>query len=158
MIRRNPFRVVRLFGRTLLCRTAYLNVEARAADPPKNLPVLTSVEQVRQLTPEAARLDYPVKLRAVVTYYDPASGDMFVQDSTAGIYVYPAKVQTGVKPGHAVEVVGASDPGLYAPVIHDAQTEILGTGQMPIPRANSFEHLMTGQEDSQWVQLLGVVR
>src|ERR1022692_4950504 len=51
------------------------------------LPVLTQVSQIRQLTRQQAARGYPVRIRAVVTYSDPAHGDLFVQDSTAGIWV-----------------------------------------------------------------------
>ncbi len=34
-----------------------------------------------------AKKNYEVRLRAVITYYDPEEPDLFVQDSTSGIWV-----------------------------------------------------------------------
>src|SRR5215472_9882500 len=47
---------------------------------------LTTAQQVRQLTPEQATSHHPVKLRAVITFFDPNQYYQFLQDDTAGIY------------------------------------------------------------------------
>ncbi len=39
--------------------------------PPAFLPKLTTARAVHQLTPDEAARGYPVRLRGVVTYYDP---------------------------------------------------------------------------------------
>src|SRR6266404_204474 len=50
--------------------------------------VLTSLQQVRQLSTAEATNAFPVRIRGVVTYYDPTWWNiLFVQDATAGIYV-----------------------------------------------------------------------
>src|ERR1700693_3841921 len=53
----------------------------------RNLPVLTTAAQIRGLTPAESRLQYPVVLRGVVTFYAPDFGLTFIQDVTAGIFV-----------------------------------------------------------------------
>src|SRR5260370_15874954 len=50
-------------------------------------PVLTAVQQVRNLAADDAERGYPVRLHGVVTYYDPDSNTLILQDSTAGILV-----------------------------------------------------------------------
>src|SRR5262249_46736272 len=99
-----------------------------------------------------------VRLRAVVTYYSPAGNDLFIQDKTAGIYVSPAETNLDIKPGQLVQIEGFSGPGDFAPVIARARVNLLGEGEMPSPRLASFEQLMTGQQDSQLIEIRGVVR
>src|SRR5258708_37825961 len=57
-----------------------------AAAQSSRLPVLTSVDQIRRLTPDKAQLGYPVRIRGVITDDIPRP-NFFVQDETAGIYI-----------------------------------------------------------------------
>ena len=78
--------------------------------------VLTTVQQVRTLTPEDAALGHPVRVRCVVTYYDPGEwGTMFVQDSTAGIYVSTDGQTLDLDLGQWVDLEGATAPGRFRP-------------------------------------------
>ena len=70
---------------------------------PSDLPVLTSIEQVRRLTPEEARRSYPVHLKAVVTYFDPADPELFLQDSSGGIWVGWTPDMPKTAPGQLIE-------------------------------------------------------
>ena len=54
-----------------------------------NLPTLTHIEQIREMSIEEAGRGYPVRIRGVVTYFNQNAGDLFIQDSTAGIWVNP---------------------------------------------------------------------
>lgn len=123
-----------------------------------SLPILTHVTQVRELTPEKARLGYPVRLRAVVTYFHPEQGDMFIQDATAGIYVNPTGVKAPLHPGQLVEVEGISGPGDFASEVIKPRVRILGRAPMPVPQKVSGEELASGRQDSQWIEVEGVVR
>ncbi len=123
----------------------------------KVLPALTRASDVRQLTPDNAKQSYPVHLRAVITYYDPGS-DLFIQDSSAGIWVELAGAQPPLKPGDLVDLTGVSSFSDFAPQI--AQPKIMVVGAAPLPPAQpvSYERLASGAEDSQWVDVDGVVR
>ena len=46
--------------------------------------ILTTAAEVRNLTVAQAERHYPVKLRAVVTFYDDALFSRFIQDGTGG--------------------------------------------------------------------------
>lgn len=48
---------------------------------------LEHVAEVRVLPPNQASQGLPVRVRGVVTYHDPSLPDLFVQDSSGGIYV-----------------------------------------------------------------------
>jgi PAS domain S-box-containing protein len=122
------------------------------------LPLLNHAEQVRSLKPEQAALGYPVRLQATVTYVDFAWGNLFVQDKTGGIYVQGNIQASNLKRGQLVEVTGVSNEGDFAPVVVSSQIRILGRGELPVARSVSLDHLFSGKEDSQWVEVFGVVR
>ena len=52
------------------------------------LPVLTQAEQINRLTVAQAAAGYPVEIHGVVTYADVKLGHIFLQDRTAGEFVY----------------------------------------------------------------------
>ena len=61
-------------------------------------------------------------------------------------------------PGDVVEVSGESFPGAYAPTIKNARWKKLGTAPLPEAKPVSIERLMSGTEDSQRVEISGIVR
>jgi len=124
------------------------------------LPELLTAEQVRQLTPEQAARHYPVRLRGVLTFFDQAQFYRFFQDNTAGIYLFPSDALTNsaLATGELVEIEGQTSPGEYAPTVTPRQTRILGTGAFPPAKPVSFEALASGEEDSQFVEVHGIVR
>jgi PAS domain S-box-containing protein len=121
---------------------------------------LHTAEQVRQLTPEQATGHYPVQLRAVVTFFDANQYFQFVQDDTAGIYfsLDGLPEQPPLAAGQLVEIAGEADPGEYAPVVLVRRIQILGRGTFPAAKPVTFEQLASGQEDSQFVEIRGIVR
>jgi len=142
-------------------------------DPPTylGLPTLTRAGQIRQLTREQANRGYPIHLRVVVTYYDPVSPDllapdgfsgppspdMFVQDSTAGIWVN-APLGATAKRGELIEIEGVSEAPDFAPQIGNPRWRVIGRAPMPLPHHPTFERMASTVEDSQWVQVEGIVR
>src|SRR6516162_4480610 len=76
---------------------------------------LKTAQQVRQLTPEQATSHHPVKLRAVITFFDPSQYYQFLQDDTAGIYfsLDGLPEQPPLAAGQLVEITGEADPGEY---------------------------------------------
>ena len=76
----------------ILAWATALSIFLQAA--PTTPKILDRVAQIRSLSTEDAARGLPVRLRGVVTYYDPMSYpvdplsmDLFVQDATGGIYV-----------------------------------------------------------------------
>ena len=124
----------------------------------RTLPVLTHADQVRRLSPEEAALGYPVRIRGVVTDDVPAP-DFFVQDATAGIYVEGSSAPKFAHHwGDLVELRGVTGPGKYAPIIREQSTRVVGKGNLPATRTYRFTELSSGQQDSQWAQVRGIVR
>ncbi|MGA2750962.1 MAG: ATP-binding protein [Verrucomicrobiota bacterium] len=124
------------------------------------LPVLNRIARIRDLSaPQAAR-GFPVQIDGVVTFNDPDLSLQFVQDGTAGIYVSMAVKRFDVFPaaGARIELLGFTGPGEFAPVIEAEELRVVGPGRYPDAAPAPFQLLMTGAEDSQWVELNGVVR
>jgi signal transduction histidine kinase/ActR/RegA family two-component response regulator len=125
------------------------------AAPPRPR-VLDSAAQIRNLPVEQAALGLAVKLRAVVTYYDPDSNEFFVQDATGGIYVSLEKT-ISVTSGQQVEITGITSPGDFAPEVAKAEARVLGRGVLPAAAKVSIDEMASGHEDSQWVESEGIV-
>lgn len=120
---------------------------------------LRTAAAIRQLTAEQTWQKIPVHLRGVVTFIDESLYSRFIQDETAGIYFnFPAAGPQPLAPGQLVEVTGIASPGEYAPVVAVDTIKVLG--EMPLPAAKpvTYEQLATGSEDSQFVEIAGVVR
>ncbi len=124
---------------------------------PGRVPVLTHAAQIRQLSPPEVEKAYPVHLHGVVTYYDSVAPNLFVQDSTAGIWVDVAGAANPPRPGQLIDLEGVVGPG-FTPIVAKAHWTVLGSGAMPRPQAVVFSELATGADDSQWVQIEGIVR
>jgi diguanylate cyclase (GGDEF)-like protein len=129
----------------------------------EQLPTLTHAHDIQILSAEQAKREYPVKLRGVVTYVDKIAenlADMFVQDDTAGIFVF-LKSSSSFLPLHAgqiVQVDGVSTPGDFSPCVTRAAITILGEGTLPKPKHFPFDELLGAREDGQWTEQEGVVR
>ena len=104
--------------------------------PAKLLPTLTTAHEVHSLTPQDAAQQHQVRLRAVVTYYDPyidaRHAALFVHDATGCIFVsLPALPVLPLTAGTLVEVTGVSGSGDYAPIVQHAQVRVLGQSHLP---------------------------
>jgi PAS domain S-box-containing protein len=119
--------------------------------------VIKEARQVRELSSEKAKLGYLVQLHAVVTYVDANNGDLFVQDATAGIYVNSAGLTLNLRAGESVEVIGKTGPGDFASQIENPQIRVLGEAPLPAPRKVGGEEFASGAQDSQFVEVEGIV-
>ncbi len=99
-----------------------------------------------------------MQLRGVVTFFNEELFSRFIQDETAGIYLFDAGLPVHFTPGQIVEVRGRTGPGEYAPIVVPESIELVGQGALPAARPVSFEQLASGQEDSQFVEITGIVR
>ena len=118
-------------------------------------PAIASIAEIRRLPPVEARRGFPVRFRAVVTYWMKPMNYVFVQDATAGIFM----VNTGapVEPGQLVDVSGKSAAGDFAPIVDKGTTRAIGRAPLPAPIRVSLGELFSGRYDSQWVETEGVV-
>ena len=132
---------------------------------------LTRITEIRALSPLEAEKAFPVKVRGVVTWVDPAKGGpIVVDDGEAGIWLamevaIANKVWAGQDPrpdgwkvGSLLEIDGISDPGGYAPVILPKRITELGVAPLPPARAVNVERLHSGADDAQRVEIRGVIQ
>ena len=124
--------------------------------PESHPPTLTHVVQVHRLTEEQANQKYPVHVRVVVTYATDL--DMFVQDSTDGIWVARPKELPLPKPGQLLDLEGITTQTDFAPDVVHPRWRVLGEAGMPEPRHPTYDQMASTSEDSRWVELEGTVR
>jgi signal transduction histidine kinase len=130
---------------------------AEAADQPR--PLLRTAGQVHRLKRAEAEERRPVRLRGVVTCVLPEHQAVTVQDATRGIYVEDHTGEGGGLPevGDWVEVEGVTDPGLFAPLVHARRLERKGLGILPVAVVPTWDQLLSGSLDAQYVEVAGVV-
>ncbi len=120
--------------------------------------LLTNAEQVL-LLPRKQIEDgkTPVRVCGMVTYYEPGVL-LFVQDGTAGVFVYHTGERLGLQAGQYVEVTGIATAGLYSPIIASPKFRPLEVGPTILPRPVSMAEIELGGLDAQWVEVSGLVR
>jgi signal transduction histidine kinase/DNA-binding response OmpR family regulator len=134
------------------------------ADPPgvrsdtAEPPALTTIGQVHGLSASEAARGYPVHVHGVVTYADPVTRSVFVEDATGGIYLQMWSAAGALpRAGQTLHVDGISGPGDFAPVIARPSVRVSGEGPMPEPVHIEMEQLFACAAESRWVEARGVV-
>jgi signal transduction histidine kinase/ActR/RegA family two-component response regulator len=136
-------------------------LDARSAAPAGPCRRLTTAAAIKALTAAEAALGHTVALRAQITVIDPAWTVLFVQDTTTGIFVFTRSLRhpmPALHPGDWVEIAGVTGPGEFAPTIAAHEIRVTGPGTLAQARATSLHQLLSGGEDSQFVEMSGVVR
>jgi diguanylate cyclase (GGDEF)-like protein len=126
------------------------------ADEPQNQAPLTRVSQIRGLTALQAAQARPVHLIGVVTALSGFKDSLFLEDATGGIDVDRNR-SAMVKIGDLVDLTGVTNPGHFAPTVMADEVRVLGPGRLPEPRRVSFAEMMGGEQDSQWIEVEGIV-
>ncbi|MFM7245097.1 MAG: sensor histidine kinase [Planctomycetaceae bacterium] len=129
-------------------------------------PPLTPITEIRALATTDLARHPEVRVRGVVTRARGSS--LFMQDESAGIYVNIARsLIRGVMPrdvarpdvplGSEIEIVGVADPGGFSPIILPRSISVLGPASLPEPRPLDADAFFEGVNDSQFVEVTGVV-
>ena len=126
--------------------------------PAGRTPVLTTSQQILSLTPSEAKKGYPLHLRAVVTFFDPGPPDLFVADETGGVWVHYAGDNPPPNVGDLLDLHGTAMLVDFAPQVDKPSWRVIGHAPLPVARRVSFEQMISTAEDSQWVEVEGVVR
>lgn len=119
---------------------------------------MTNAADVISLPENRAASQIKVLVTGTVTAEVPTlGGSFFVQDATGGVFV---DNRDGPMPavGDVVRVSGVTETGAYAPVITGPIFLKLGTAPLPPARSVSIDRFMSGAEDSQRVEISGIVR
>ena len=118
---------------------------------------LKTAREVRALPTGEAKTGQPVRVRGVVLVLSGWKNSFFLSDGRTGISVDRNDVVPELHAGDAVEVTGKSSAGLFAPLIISDQIQVLGRGRFPEAPLREYWELEGGAQDSQWVQIHGVV-
>jgi signal transduction histidine kinase len=138
-----------------------LNFNASGATNASGEPgaLLTTAAAVNELKQEAAARGYPVNLQGVVICVVSNRPAFIIQDATRAVYVVVDSTLISELPevGTYLEVEGRTDKGSFAPIVRARQIDILGLGSMPEPIQPTWDQLLNGSLDEQWVEIRGVV-
>jgi signal transduction histidine kinase len=137
--------------------------EARVGGSPSNgatnaAPLLTRIAEVREFIATRTNEDARARIQGVITYIDLNLGDFYLQNGADGILI-SGQLNAGLssalaQEGNYVELDATVHEGtLFA----TAFARVLGKGRFPQPARPSWDHLMTGEDDSRWVEIEGVV-
>src|SRR5262245_16693727 len=119
---------------------------------------LTNAADVLSLPAEEAGKRLPIQLRGVVTSAEPTwGGRFFIQDATSGVFVENLSTNYP-EVGDVLELSGVSHPGAFAPIVSRPKWSKVGTAPLPPARTVPIEQIMSGAEDGQRVEVVGIVR
>ncbi len=118
---------------------------------------ITEAAEILKLSRTELGQGHLVRLRGVVTYSDSAWNIAFIQDATAGVALEMDGKPMPL-PGEQIEIEGVTRRGLYAPAVGVLGLKTLGKVPLPEAKRVSIDQLQLGRDDSQWVEVEGVVR
>jgi two-component system cell cycle sensor histidine kinase/response regulator CckA len=118
--------------------------------------VLNRIDEIRRLGGEGAALDRPVEITGTVTWSQRGKDYFFLQDLTSGIRVrfQPDKMEPPAREKY-LKVEGVIYNSGFAPAIDLRQFQDLGSLSPPAVRDITYEQAATGNEDGQFVSLIG---
>src|SRR5690348_5283088 len=155
VLRRTSRIAVVLLGLMAACSNlAFASQVSGAVD---SISPLQKISQVRNLTLDQAKQGLRVHLNAIVTYFDSTEPDMFIQDSTGGIWVDVSGTKLTAEPGQQLDLVGITSAPDFAPQVSKPEWRVIGRAELPHAKRVPFWQLASTQEDGQRVQAEGVV-
>lgn len=139
----------------VLARCAFwevVNPSTTVAD----LPTLTTVEQIKRLKRAEALRGYPVHLSGTITW--SAGSAVVIQDSTGGIFVSEVPVidADGFRLGEHWDIDGITYDQ-FSPMILARHVARKGLGLMPEPIRPTWDQLINGSLDTEYVEVRGIV-
>ncbi len=146
----------------LLLTSVCSAIAAGGVAPPSPNGGLTNAAQVRDLNSVEASKALPVCLSGVVIDDAPGPHALILADSTAGIYALATRNNTNLfaacHQGDWLEISGVTGSGQFAPIVIASAVQRLGTTNIPAAQPVTYQQLITGALDAQWVEFKGVVR
>ena len=121
--------------------------------------IVMTAAAVRKLSGAEVERGLGVRLTAVVTFYDPYTDYLYVQDRTGGVFVQsPRGTNLGLRVGQAIELEGITRRGTFAPVVAEPTIRVQGKGRgIPTAQPLTVESLFSGTEEGNWVEIHGIV-
>ena len=131
--------------------------EIAQRDRDEELPEVTTVAAIRQLSESQADAALPAKVTGVITYSDQDWRQLFLQDSTGGIYIKYSGSAVPLAQGQWVTITGVTNAGDFAPVIVAPKFVVHGEAPLPPPAQVTARDASSGTLDSQYVEVEGVI-
>jgi signal transduction histidine kinase len=132
---------------------------------PAALPLLTTIKAIRALSQDEGARGYLVRVRGIVTHFDEqADTGLIIHDGQFGQYVMDPDPRTSVpvwfdlQQGDIVEIEGRTERGGFAPNVIPTGMRRLGHGPLPAPKRISYQSMLTGRHDCDYVELEGVIQ
>jgi signal transduction histidine kinase len=123
------------------------------------LPQLTTPEAVRGLKRDAAARGYPVQVQGVVICVVGERHAFVIQGESSAVWVVNNTTNVADLPriGEWLAVEGVTDKGSFAPIVRATRVTGLGMKGLPEPIRPTWDQLMNGSLDDQFVELRGIV-
>src|ERR1700722_10169881 len=143
-----PVKLLRTLGLLVLILCASGN-RAFSTQENTSLRTLTTIRQILDLSRREAAKGFPVRIRALVTYYGPGlpdeneshpTPDLFLHDPTGGLWVHLEEGSPVLRAGELIEITGTSEQPDFAPQIGHTHWRALGNAPLPkAPRVTFIE-------------------
>lgn len=98
----------------------------------------------------------PVQFEATVTYYRGYEWTLFVQDGSKAIYV-AAHPDLNIRAGDRVMISGITQ-GSFKPIVIPSKIDLIRHGVLPPPKITTFDEMIRGAVDSQFVSVRGQIQ
>ncbi|HEY0786466.1 MAG TPA: EAL domain-containing protein [Acidobacteriaceae bacterium] len=136
-----------------------LPTAAAPATAPAAAPVLTTARAVHDLPAAQAARSLPVHLVATITFYDAPGHTLFVEDASGAVFVNSSHpYDPALQAGDLVQIDGVTQESYRTAVAATPTIRILARGQPLVPHPTSYQQLMSGQVDCQYVSIRGIVQ
>ena len=150
--------LVLFFGKALSAQPhSSPSTAATASAPVVAAPALTTIAQIHSLSNADAARGLPVELHAIVTYYEPTEGQVFVQDATGGIYIASPAKPPALNAGDAVLIRGTTVPS-YSVNIRATEMKFEHPAQFPRPVPVTWREMLQKSNDCLYVTITGRIR
>lgn len=140
----------------VVLRCAFCRETRELHDEAKSLPVLDTIEQIKGLPRGEWRRGYPVNIRGVIT--SVLNSGFFIQDSTRSIYARwrPPTDFDVPRVGEYWAIEGTTFAE-FAPNIQVSQATRLGAGTLPNPLHPTWDQLINGSLDTEYIEVQGII-
>jgi signal transduction histidine kinase len=125
---------------------------------------LTNATQILTLSDAQGAQALPVRLQGVVVdISEPRGRALILADETACVYLLTetnilANILAPYQRGDLLEIDGLTSQGEFAPCVLATAARKLGSGNIPAARRTTYQQVITGALDAQYVEISGVVR
>ncbi|HWN96256.1 MAG TPA: sensor histidine kinase [Methylomirabilota bacterium] len=119
---------------------------------------LAQLRDVLDLPRAALSTNPAVHVRAVVTCVDKSYKMVFVQDATAGIFLFEHAPRLELSPGDELEIRGVAARGLFSPILNSAQITPVGKTNIPAARRATIAGIISGSLVGERVEVEGIVQ